>query len=288
MARSITEIYDSIVLEKSNQTQLQALQPNIDNSQNLLQDLSSPSKVANWRLFYWVTAVAIWVLEKLFDNHVIEINDKLNSKIPGTPQWYKEQALIFQYGDNLTFIDNKFQYATVDDTKKVVDKCAIVEQNGLVIVKTAKDNNGNLEPLSSQEHTAFMSYMNKIKFAGTKINFINDNADMLKIAYNIYYNPLVLAPNGSLLSDSSIFPVEDAINDYLSNLEFNGDLVLSRLTDKIQLAPGVEDQELITAEAKYGSFSYQPINVKYSSNAGYMIIDPAFPLNTQLNYIANV
>ena len=41
MARTISEIYNAIISEKQNQTELTALQPAIDNSQTLLEDLTS-------------------------------------------------------------------------------------------------------------------------------------------------------------------------------------------------------------------------------------------------------
>ena len=69
MARQISEIYNELVLEKQNFTQLNALQPNIDSSQTLLNDLNTSSKVAVWRLIFFVVAVGIWSLENIFDIH---------------------------------------------------------------------------------------------------------------------------------------------------------------------------------------------------------------------------
>ena len=69
MARTIQQIYDAIITEKQNMTALNALQPSVDNAQTLLSDASSSSKVAAWRLLFWVVAAAIYLHEVIFDKH---------------------------------------------------------------------------------------------------------------------------------------------------------------------------------------------------------------------------
>lgn len=50
MARTLTEIYDSMNAEKQNMASLTDLAPAVNDTQTLLTDLNSPSKVAHWRL----------------------------------------------------------------------------------------------------------------------------------------------------------------------------------------------------------------------------------------------
>ena len=54
-------------------------------------------------------------------------------------------------------------------------------------------------------------------------------ADLLKVAYTIYYDPLVMNSDGELIADDTIKPVELAINNYIQNLPFNGILNLNKL-----------------------------------------------------------
>ena len=75
LARTILEIYDSIIAEKQNMASLNALQPSIDSSQDLLNDLTSSSKVAVWRLWAFITAVAINVFEVFHYQHVAWIEN---------------------------------------------------------------------------------------------------------------------------------------------------------------------------------------------------------------------
>jgi hypothetical protein len=288
MARTIEQIYDSMNAEKMNMTTLNSLQPNINTFQTLLTDLTSPSKVAIWRLIFYVMAAAIWILETLFDQHKTEVETLLNNTIPGTVPWYRDLSLKFQYGYALAYINNKFQYPTIDLTAQIVKYAAAVEGNGIITIKTATITGGELSPLSTIEHNAFKAYIAKTKYAGSKINFITDIADSLKIAYTIYYDPLLLAADGSLLSDSATFPVEDAINNYCVALPFNGTLNLTKITDAVQNSLGVIDPLLTLAQAKYGSIPYATINANYVANSGYIKVDPAYPLSSQITYVPYV
>jgi len=288
MARTITEIYDEMVTEKQTMSSLNAFQPNIDNSQTLLTDLTSQSKVAVWRLLFFVAAVSIWVLETLFDKHSQEVEARANELITGPALWYRDQCFIFQYGDALTWNGKNYNYPIINDAIKIIKRAAVIEAGGQVRIKVAKLDSGLPVPLSASEKTAFETYINKVKFAGTNIDVLSLTSDLLKISYKVVYDPLVLNSNGELISDTSIKPVELAINNHIQNLPFNGILNLTKLTDSIQASLGVIDPIIQTAEAKYGSIPYQPIINNFNADAGHMVIDPAFPLSTQITYTPNV
>ena len=81
-----------------------------------------------------------------------------------------------------------------------------------------------------------------------------------------------------------LFLVEASINDYLFNLPFDGELRITNLIDQIQLVTGVIDATNVQAEAKYAAFNYTPFQVAYSSFAGYLEIDSAFPLSSTITY----
>ena len=92
MARTIKQIYDAMITEKETFSSLNTLVPNPDTAQTFLSDLTTSSKVAIWRLMFWVVAVAIWSHEQIFDQHKAELIEIGNNLITGTKRWYKEQA----------------------------------------------------------------------------------------------------------------------------------------------------------------------------------------------------
>ncbi|MEI2758961.1 MAG: hypothetical protein V9G42_05940 [Bacteroidia bacterium] len=288
MARTVSEIYQQLVSEKNTQPHINSLTPVIDDEQTLLSDLTTPSKVAVWRLIFYIVAVALWIHETLWDLMKKQLEDIAAYSRPGTALWYQQEAFKFQFGDSLVWNPTtlKYEYAVIDATKQIIKRCAVVEGGGFVRIKVAKLVSGVLTPLTSAELAAFDAYINDIKFAGTDTICSSFLPDLLKLAYKIYYNPLVLAADGSQLSNPAVFPVEDAINNFISNLPFNGVFELSELVDAIQAASGVEDVIQISAEAKYGLLAYNAIVERYLPNAGYLIVDPLFPLNTQLTYQA--
>ncbi len=288
MARSVSTIYDSLIAEKNSQTALNDLQPNVDNSQTLLSDVSSPSRVSDWRFWLWLFSVGIWSLEVLWDLFKVELDEKINSAPVATPRWYQKESLLFQYGDTLVWIDNKYQYATINTLTQIIKRAAVVEGGGQVTIKVAKLVGSVVTKLTVIEKAAFQQYINLIKIAGTQTIIISDDPDLLKLAVTAYYDPLVLASDGSLLSDPSVFPLEDAINNYLSLLDFNGYVVLTKLVDSMQSATGVIDPVLTLTEAKFGTNPYSAVIIKYNAYAGHMIIDPAYPLSTQITYLPNV
>jgi len=288
MARDLTEIYNELVTEKQTFTTLNGLQPAIDDSQTLLNDLTTTSKVAIWRLMLFVVAVGIWTHENIFDLHKAEIEALAAQFIGGTVEWFQSTALAFQYGDSLQFIDQKYSYPVIDTSKQIVQRCAIDEVSGQLRVKAAKLSGGLPVPLSTPELNAFSAYINQIKFAGVNVVITSNVADKLKLTYKVFYNPLVLTATGEDIDNPGVFPAEDAINNHIQNLPFNGVLNLTSLTDSVQAAAGVVDPVLTSAEAKFGALAYTPIVENYKADAGYLEIDAGFPLNTSITYVANV
>jgi len=285
---STTDIFNEINAEKTNYTELQNLQPNIDDSQQLADDLNSSSKVAGWRLFVWIIASRIKDLVELFKQHKDVVEKRSKELVPGNTAWYQREALKFQYGDSLAWDQNTLQYSypTENLPAKIVKLVSANEgSNNVVVVKAAKFNGSTPEELTAPELSSFQTYMNRVKFAGVRIEAVSRPADIMKINLKVYFDPLVINSDGSLISDASVFPVEDAINTYLKNLPFDGKFSVTELIDQIQLADGVVNPIFQSANAKYGSFAYAPITDYYNSNAGYIKIDPAFPLSNSINYV---
>ena len=284
MARTFKEVYDSLIAEKNTMANLNTLQPNIDSSQTLLNDLTTTSKVARWRLEFAVFAIAIVVLENLWDSFLALVNLVVSNAQAGTSRWYKARVLDFQYGDPLVLVNNKFVYSPINNANKIISQCAIVDGNP-VIIKVAKSIANVLAPITNAEKTALNAYVQQIKFAGTYTSIISFPPDELALVLSIKYDPLVLDSTGQIIASPGTYPVLDAINTYLKNLEFNGDLVLNKLIDALQVAPGVANPVLVTASARIGTNPFVTFTEKYSSSAGYMILNTTF---TTITYLPNV
>lgn len=276
MARKIAEIYDALNASKASMEELNSYVVSEDvpgsvqdNSIDLAMDITSESKVAVWRLWLWIFAVGSWVIEVLFDRHVLHVAEVLDSKRVHTLRWYAEESKKFQYGYPLSWINNSFQYATDDANTRIVKYAAASERNGKVILKVAKDVGGTKTALSVLEKAAFTEFWSKYKDAGVTVEIISQSADKLKIFITIIRDRLVLDGNNNLLRDNTINPVSLSIKEFGNSLEFDGILRLSKLTDAIQAAEGVIDVQLNAAWYKPAGGSYSVVDMSVEAIAGY-------------------
>ncbi|MDY3317707.1 nucleotidyltransferase [Riemerella anatipestifer] len=270
MARSIEEIQNEILTAKANEP--------------ASQELNSTSKTSIWRLWIYITAFAIWVLEKLFDTHKEEVSEALRQLKPHTARWYRNKALAFQYGFDL--LTDSDQFNNTGQTPEQIEESKIIKYSAVteaktesrLIVKIATEQGGELQPINAEQKESFEAYLSEIKDAGVKITIINYLPDILRLQMKIYRDPLVLDQNGqSILTGKK--PVEDAIKAYLKRLPFNGELVLAHLVDELQKVEGVKIPHITLAESKwidadvndYGNF--QPIDVKTIPISGYFKIE---------------
>lgn len=266
MARTILEIYDSIIAEKESGTLLEDLSPNPETSGQLLTDLSSGSKVAIWRLWAYITAVAIYAHEVIFDIFKEEVQEIADAAAPGTPGWYRQKMLEFQYGDTLTYVNYQYVYDPVDESARIITRCAVQERSdGAVLIKVAKDSGGSPVPLSAPEKSAAESYAAKIKFAGTRLAVTSLNADELDIDYTIYYDPLI--PLATLQSN-----LQAASDEFLADLPFNAEFRITKFTDALQAVEGVIDPVFQSATGTADGGSPEAIAVRYVPAAGYMTL----------------
>lgn len=295
MSRTINTIYNEIITEKETFTSLDGLEPVPDEAQTLLANLTTASKVAVWRLIFYVVAFAIWIHESLFDSFKYEVEVRVLEIISGVLRWYVSQCKAFQFGDDLIWTGEKYEYADIISSdaiaKQIVTHAAANETNGTIVIKIAKTTSGVLAKLSVAEKAAFAAYVDKIKFAGTITQIISEDNDLLWIGATIYYDPLVLDSSGTLLSDGTTKPVEVAISGYIQGLPFDGIFTVAELVDAIQLAEGVVNIVVTICKGKYTGIAYIDIlNVTsqtYSARAGYMDIDLTYPLSGTLTYISD-
>ncbi|WP_297888419.1 nucleotidyltransferase [uncultured Capnocytophaga sp.] len=280
MARTIQEIQTLIL-------QAKAQEP-------ALNELNSTSKVAIWRLWVYIIAVAIWSLEKIFDIHRADIDKRLAELKPHTARWYRSKALAFQYGFDLLTDSDKFNNTGHTEEQieasKIVKYSAVVESpnEGRLIVKIAGEQGEQLQPITDAQKQAFEAYLQEIKDAGVRLSVVNYQPDVLHLQMKIVYDPLVLDSNGQSIIHATK-PVEEAIKSYLKRLPFNGELVLAHLIDELQQAEGVKIPHLVLAQSKhigtngnYGAF--EAIEISKIPTAGYFTIDNF----NDITYVSNV
>ena len=287
MSRTLNEIQEIILQKKSVSPSLSALEVLTTSEQNTIQGLTSTSKVAIWRLWSYICAFAIWTLEQVFDTFRIEIEELISLNKIGSLAWYREKTLEFQLGFALTdfgVYDNTNALQAQVLSSRIIKQSAIEELDGRLKLKIAtQDVNGDLIPLSAVQMIAFKNYCEAFKYAGTRLLFVSRIPDDFKTNYTIYYDPLVLDAYGARLDGTNNEPVQKAVRAFLRNLEFNGEIILTKLTDYLQAIEGVEEPVLFSASAKYGLFPYAVINEFYIADAGYMKLDE---INTNFTFIS--
>jgi len=259
MATSTEDIYEEIV------TAIEA--------EPLLDDLDSKSQTAKWSLIAFIVAVAINLMEQMFDAFGVEIDDKLSKGIPGTLPWVQDTTLKFQYSEddpqNLILVDLVPQYPEVIPEYQIITRASVTETSSLgITIKVAK--NEPPEPLDANEQTALNDYWETLRYAGTKIDIVSALPDRLFVNATIYYDG---AFAGNIEDD-----VKQALRDYLVNLSsaenFNGTVRNTAIVDAIQAVEGVIDVKLVQAKARPEQTPFPGatiIDVRYVTFAGYII-----------------
>ncbi|GAF06019.1 hypothetical protein [Saccharicrinis fermentans] len=273
MARNITEIQQGII-------------DNVQSDEALSEVLTSESKTALWRLFSYIFAVASYLLEVLFDKHTDEIDAKLATQKTHNETWYAEKAKQFQYGYEL--VTETDYYENEDEDAKIISHAAVESKNGTLFMKVAKNENGELQALSTSspdELTPFTAYITAVKDAGVVINVVSSIGDNLRLVMDIYYDPQVLNADGTLITDPSQSPAEDTIRKFIRTLPFNGEFIPASLVDSLQEAPGIDIPEILSVETKYADNDWQAVQGKVVPNAGYLTVTDD---DLTLNYKANV
>jgi hypothetical protein len=280
MARTIAEIYNAMATTKADMQELHdwVVDPQnpsyvMDNADQLLADLRSTSKVAIWRLFLYVFAVGSWTIETLYDKLVMTIDAIMAAKRPHTLRWYAEESKKYQYGHELVWADYQYSYAVYDPDARIIKYASAQEFNGKVILKVAKEVGGAKTALTTDEKNAFSAFWNAWRDAGTKLEIKSLAADQLRVNIRIIRDRMVLRSNNSLLRDSSVFPISDAIASFGNALEFDGILRMSKLVDAIQAAEGVVDVKLEHAWHRPAGGTYSEVDMFVNSVAGHFEID---------------
>ena len=272
---------------------IEVIQANIiSDIQNIpeLAEANSTSSRAIWRLFTFVQATAILLLEQIIDVFKAETDLKISQATPGTKSWVANRVFQFQYSATVPqivqLVDLVPGYPVVDSTLQIITRCAVVSTiSNQVLIKTAKSSPP--VALTTTELASLQSYVNEIGVAGINYNCFSSNADQLYIDADIYYS----GQYSTVIQGT----VTNAVEAFLSELPFNGQLKLSDLEFAIRNIVGVNDVLLnnirVRADAvpyASGTFLVQnrtAISRLYPTVSGYVILENT--VSNNFNFIAN-
>lgn len=231
MARSVQEIQQAIINDVQATPELAAA--------------NSTSKRAIWRLWTFVVAVAINILEQLQDLFKKEVEAKIALSAPATPQWVQDKVFKFQYDaanpQIVQLIDLIPQYPTINPDLRIVTRCSVRSTvSNQVTIKVAKE-----EPptaLTSGEINALQDYINTLGVAGIRYSVESSLSDKLFVDADVFYQ----GQFSSIISDR----VVAAIEGFLASIPFDGQMKVSDLILAIRNVQGVNDVVLNNVKAR--------------------------------------
>jgi hypothetical protein len=280
MARSVNEIQQAIITDVTNTPELSTL-------------ASNTSRRAIWRLWTFIVATAIAILEQLIDVFKSTTEATIAAAAPETAAWLQAQFFKFQYSTTtpqvIQLINLVPQYPVVDENLRIITRCSVrTTINNQVLIKLAKQDPPT--PLDSSELAASQSYVNIIGVAGVNYICVSQDSDKLYIQADVYYN----GAYSSVISANVI----DAITTYLANLPFDGAVKVNDLELIVRAVAGVNDIVFKNVKARENSVALssatyliqnsQLIGRLWSTVAGYIVPETTSgsTLTDTLNFIA--
>ena len=188
------------------------------------------SAVCLERILFGIVAAAVYALEGIFETFRKDVDNKLANSVVATIPWYHKICLGYQHGDELVLDDttSAYEYAQEDDSKKLVKYAACRDRGGGVYILAAGEGpDGYPQALTNDVLTAFKEYVRKRKPAGVITDIYSYDPDDIIINLTVQYDPMLINPDGSLIRDESVFPVEDAVNGYLKNIIYGKRFVIN-------------------------------------------------------------
>ncbi len=237
------------------------------------------SQVSVFNLIIFTVAASMYTLEVMIDLLQENIQEIADSAPAGNAKWLQRQILNFQYGDVVTLTDFVPGYDPVDESARIVTACSVKELgSGVVSIKVAKGTAPALGPLSGPELAALKDYYygtsttEGIGFAGVRANFVNLEADRMRVEATVYFL-------GQYIEADVKADVIAAIDDFFATFQtiaFDGTVFMIKLVDAIQAVPGVSRVVLTDIKARQETValvSATDIDVQgyYTTVAGYII-----------------
>lgn len=218
----------------------------------------------------YIVATCAAALEHMMDWFKEDVDEIVANERYGHKGWYEKVAKNFQY-DGQTDFGFDEATGTYDTEGPKIIRHASCEENGHgVKLKLAKEDlGGELSPLDPDEKTAFQAYINRMKPAGIPVRVISEQADTLNPKMTVWYDPTVFD------WESAKEKVKGTIEQYLGDIDFNGEFVSQTMVDRLQAVPGLDVIEVSEVEAKHAGYGYTHIDheARYIPYSGYMRLE---------------
>lgn len=245
MARTLSEIYS--VAKETRDTYLE------------LTEFKNGSKMSVLDAFTWVASACIWAHENIMDVFKVDLASDLQNRINGTPAYFANALLKYQSGDDLVINEEGTicSYATIDESKRIITKVSYSEiaeegfNDKMLLLKIATGTAGNYSRIEDSELLKVRAYLNKLLFAGQHALVVSRSGDILVPKVTVYYDGAV--------EESEVYQnIEDALNDFIANISFDGSVYYQKIIDAIQSAEHVTDVQVdTTASDEQGIFIAQ-------------------------------
>lgn len=228
MSRTLNAIYKEAVAERNKRLELT--------------EFSSDSKLSILNGITWVVAAVIYSFETILDVFAYDISETINKRINGTPNYYARALLQYQKGDELTVREDglAFGYASVDESKQIITQVSYEEStddvnlDSKLVLKVATGDKGNLSAIPADELVQIRTYLNRIKFAGTRIEVTSLPGDVLVPRLSVYWD--------GAISEAEVYDnIEASLNEYMMNIDFNAGIYVSKVIAAIRSAEHVTD-----------------------------------------------
>lgn len=234
MSRTIKQIYDEAVRERNKRLELS--------------EFKSDSKLSIMNGITWSFAAVVFSFEVLLDAFSVDISEVINNRINGTPTYYINALKQYQKGSELVVREDglAFGYAETDTTRQIVTQASYMESHSDVnldnklILKVATGNRGALHAIDREELVLIQAYINKIKFAGTRIEVTSQEGDVLIPRVSVYYD-------GAVLEAEVYDLIEERLNAYMQDINFDSTIYVSDIISAIRKAGHVTDVYIDTA-----------------------------------------
>lgn len=228
MSRTLNAIYKEAVTERNKRLELT--------------EFSSDSKLSILNGITWVVAAVIYSFETILDIFAYDISETINKRINGTPDYYARALLQYQKGDELTVREDglAFGYSSVDESKQIITQVSYEEStddvnlDSKLVLKVATGDKGNLSAIPAGELVQIRTYLNRIKFAGTRIEVTSLPGDVLVPRLSVYWDGAI--PEAEVYDN-----IEASLNEYMMNIDFNAGIYVSKVMAAIRSAEHVTD-----------------------------------------------
>lgn len=290
MARTISEIANGMKVEfvrnetLRNAFGLTGYDSNAVESELVTYYNSNFSMVSVETCLIYAVATCVALVENMMDWFTEDVDTTIGRERYGHTGWFENVAKNFQYNGNADFeLDESTGIYGIENSEYKIIRHASCEDSGYgVKLKVAKGEDGNLSPLSLDEKTAFEAYIRRMKPAGIPVTVVSMNADTLSLKMTVYYDPTVFTEVNALNR------VKEVINEYLTDIDFNGEFVTMLMVDQLQAVSGLDIIEVDEAKALYAGYDYIRIDydARYTPVSGYMKL--ANDEDNEITMIANV